>query len=68
MKADYSNPYWTNERLMAEYLDLAKHSFNRLFGHNARQAQNECADELERRGITEIPNIFGPLKVTWHTY
>lgn len=55
----------SDEHLMAEYLDLQKHSFNRMFGHNARKAQDDVAKILLARGVVEIPNIFGaiPIKV-----
>ena len=53
----------TDEHLMSEYLDLQKHSFSKMFGHNAATAQNEVAEILLARGITEIPNIFGAIPV-----
>lgn len=54
---------WTDDELMREYLDLCKHSLNNVFGGNARRALTVVANQLLARGITEIPNIFGPIKV-----
>lgn len=56
-----ANP--TNEHLMSEYSSLVKASFNRLFGRAATEALNQVADVLLKRGITEIPNIFGSIQV-----
>ena len=57
-----------DEVLMREYLEMNKAGFDKVFGANARRRGNEIADELLRRGITEIPNIFSTIKVrrwTW---
>jgi hypothetical protein len=48
--------------LMKEYLELQKASFG-IFGANAKRAANEIVDELLSRGVTEIPNIFGPIQL-----
>jgi hypothetical protein len=53
----------SNDHLITEYFDLMKAGMNPVFGHNARLANNAVADLLISRGITEIPNIFGALKV-----
>lgn len=50
--------------LIREYLSFVKHSFNQVFGANAKRAANEIADILHARGISTIPNIFGTIEVT----
>ncbi len=68
MQTDYTNAeLWTDARLMAEYLELNKAGFNAIFGHNARREQDVITDELHRRNIHEIPNIFGPIPVRKNT-
>ena len=51
-----------NDCLIREYLDLNKARFG-LFGNNAAMAQTKVAAELIKRGVTQIPNIFGPIPV-----
>ncbi len=53
----------TDEHLLREYRQGMRHCFDRMFGHNARKAQNEVAAELLSRGITEMPNIFGAIQI-----
>ena len=48
---------------MREYLELTKAGFNAMFGMNAKREQDVITAELHRRGIVEIPNIFGPIPV-----
>ncbi len=57
----------TDEHLLREYKEGMRPCFGRMFGRNARKAQNEVAKELLSRGITELPNIFGaiPIKSDW---
>ncbi len=52
----------TTEALQQECLDMTKASFD-LFSRNAKLRYNECADELAKRCITEIPNLFGPIAI-----
>lgn len=51
------------ESLASEYMNMMRASFG-MFGHNAATMGNLCAEELIARGITEIPNIFGPIKIS----
>lgn len=53
----------TDEMLMREYLDMNKAAFDQVFGHNAKRQRASVAGELQRRGIVEIPNIFGAIPV-----
>lgn len=71
-QADEANDYartrealraYQDKQLVENYHETLRASFDRMFGHNARQYFNLVADELIRRGITEIPNIFGPIQV-----
>lgn len=52
-----------DERLVREYREGMRHCFNAMFGRNACIQQNEIARELFRRGIREIPSIFGPIEI-----
>jgi hypothetical protein len=49
--------------LIQEWKALQKACFNRMFGHNARHSLNTLCDVLAEREITEIPNLFGNIKV-----
>lgn len=53
----------TTEHLVREYLEMARASFDRVFGHHARKAQRQVGTLLISRGVTEIPNIFGAIPV-----
>ena len=53
----------TDEHLMSEYLEMRKAESDRMFGHNAQVARKQVAAKLIARGITEIPNIFGPIAI-----
>lgn len=53
----------SDEHLMDEYLSLNKARFNDVFGAQAKYMQAKVASMLHARGITEIPNIFGPIQV-----
>jgi hypothetical protein len=57
--------YWrmNNETLVNEYKALQKAVFCRMFGHNASQAQSFVGLELQKRGISTIPNLLGPIPV-----
>jgi hypothetical protein len=59
---------YSDELLMREYLAMNKAGFDRMFGMNARRHGNACADALLARGITHVPNIFGPIEVKKWTY
>ncbi len=52
------------KRLVAEYIDIGRSVYphNPLY-HNAREYADMLGSELLKRGITEIPNIFGPIRV-----
>ena len=50
--------------LIMEYGRGMRACFAPMFGFNARVMQREIAAELLRRGVQEIPNIFGPIQVT----
>lgn len=54
---------YNEQELAREYHETLRDTFNQMFGHNARKYFNLVADELLRRGITELPNIFGPISV-----
>jgi hypothetical protein len=54
---------YSDEDLQREYHEATKAGFNQLFGHNARAFGNLVVDELRTRGITQLPNIFGPIEV-----
>lgn len=56
-----ANP--TNNHLIWEWTDLQKGVFNRMFGHNARNVQEQVGDMLLARGITHIPNMFGDIPI-----
>ena len=49
--------------LSREYLEMSRASFDRLFGHNAKARRKQIGAALLARGITQIPNIFGPINV-----
>jgi len=57
--------YWrmSTESLASEYLALQKAIFCRVFGHNASQAKAFVGIELQKRGISSLPNMFGPIPV-----
>lgn len=52
-----------DQHLMKEYLEMQRASLNRMFGQNACQARVRIARQLQARGITHIPNIFGSIAV-----
>lgn len=54
---------YDSDDLIKEYLQSSRDGLNAMFGHNARRYGNLVADELLRRGITQLPNLFGPLPV-----
>ncbi len=56
---------WGKYGLVEEYKEMNKASLDRMFGANARRMGNAVVEQLYANGITEIPNIFGPLKVHW---
>ncbi len=53
----------STEHLLYEYREMRKASFDRMFGHNARNAQRACARLLIARGVTHEPNIFGDISL-----
>lgn len=53
----------STERLVNEYRSTTRDCFGAMFGHNAKRFRDLVADELLKRGVTEIPNIFGPIPV-----
>jgi hypothetical protein len=53
----------SDKGLTSEYQDLAKASFDRMFGHNAKANANLAAAVLHERGIKRRKNIFGDLPV-----
>ncbi|OPZ48253.1 MAG: hypothetical protein BWY95_00960 [Bacteroidetes bacterium ADurb.BinA104] len=53
----------SDEHLMDEYLSLNKARFNDVFDAQTKYIQAKVASMLHARGITEIPNIFGPIQV-----
>ena len=57
----------SDDDLIREYETGMKYCFCRMFGKNQRRQQNAIADELFRRGVTHVPNIFGPIEIvnTW---
>ena len=60
-KQDHSTQ--SSDYLIREYLELNKARFDRMFGRNATRCQAVVAHVLITRGITEIPNIFGPIEI-----
>jgi hypothetical protein len=54
---------YSDEDLTREYHELHRACFGEMFGHNAQKDFNLVVDELLARGITELPNIFGPIPV-----
>jgi hypothetical protein len=48
--------------LMREYQDMRRAGWG-LFGGNADRRAAELAAELRGRGVTHIPNIFGPIPI-----
>lgn len=54
---------YSDAELTREYHETLRATFDRMFGNNARHFFNLVADELIRRGITHLPNIFGPIEV-----
>ena len=49
--------------LTSEYRQAVKYSFERMFGYNSAKEADVIAEELIARGVTEIPNPFGPESV-----
>lgn len=49
-------------RLQKEYIESMRHCYG-IFGGNARRQMEAIGAELIRRGVTEIPNIFGPITI-----
>lgn len=62
-KAKESLAKASDDDLLADYRQGMKDVFGAMFGHNAAIRQDLIADELLRRGITEIPNMLGPIPV-----
>lgn len=58
----------TDDELQRAYLEAQRDGLNHMFGHNARKFGNLVADELLSRGVTQIPNLFGPIEVQRWTY
>lgn len=54
---------YEDKDLTREYLAAMRDGLGALFGHNARRFGNLVADELLARGVTELPNLFGPIQV-----
>lgn len=54
---------YSEQELIRSYHETLRDSFNSMFGRNAGQFFNLVAEELLRRGITELPNLFGPIRV-----
>ena len=55
---------WSDEVLVREYLDMSRASWpHNPFYSNARREADTIGRELIERGVTEIPNIFGPIPV-----
>lgn len=54
---------YSDRELISTYHETLRDTFDCVFGHNARCFFNLVADELIRRGITQLPNIFGPIEV-----
>lgn len=54
---------YSDADLIREYHDATRDGLGEMFGHNARAFGNLVVDELLSRGITEVPNIFGPIPV-----
>ena len=53
----------TVDHLTREYLTMRRAEFDRVFGQNAKRARKEIAEILIGLGVTEIPNIFGPIQI-----
>jgi hypothetical protein len=59
----------SDDDLKQFYTSRLRDGFDQMFGHVARKLHNLVADELLRRGITQIEgNIFGPTNVKRWTY
>jgi hypothetical protein len=54
-----------NERLLKEYAEMSKASFNNIFGRNAKRRFNACVEELHKRNIYFEPNIFGDMEIKY---
>lgn len=54
---------YSDSDLIREYHDSIKHGFNAMFGHHARRFGNLVVDEMLSRGLSHVPNIFGPIEV-----
>ena len=52
-----------NASLSKKYLEMNKAGFDITFGRNARKCGDNIAEILLGRGITEVPNIFGPIQI-----
>ena len=53
---------YTADELMRDYRDAGRDVFG-MFARNAAHYGNLVVDELFARGITETPNLFGPIPV-----
>lgn len=71
-RADEQNGYpetrlrlagYPDDMLILRYRECLRDGMGAMFGHNARRFCALVVDELMTRGITEIPNIFGPIPV-----
>ncbi len=58
----------SDEHLFEEHRSLRKAGFNKMFGYNARRADNQIIAELRRRGYTHEPNLFGPIELKEWSY
>ena len=54
------------DQLIRVHQDNMRHNCDSMFGHICRRWDNLVIDELLSRGVTEIPNIFGAIKLTKH--
>lgn len=55
---------YTVAELAREYFECQRDCFGfNIFCNNARKYFNLIVDELRTRGITHLPNIFGPIEV-----
>jgi hypothetical protein len=53
----------SDDDLKKEYLECNKRRSNAMFGQTTRRWQDLIAEELLRRGISGIPNIFGVIPI-----
>jgi hypothetical protein len=50
------------EKLMREYIELGKDIFG-FYARNAADERDKIARELNARGFTHIPHMFGPMEI-----